>query len=253
MISSRTSIALVIPVFSLLLSPATAISQGHSISEEEIPTSQIATLALQIANKINSATLPTPKEMLEAYYSEITIGRCVWGLSPGITDSVLIRELKMFSHLRDSTIGYDLVSYVQTHKDRFVVIDDGFKGEENYWEPNSYWLQRIKSEYPGSTEGYEIEFDLDFASLMRRYRPDPDALGKTCSEYVTQDLAQHRDSYLEVYSEDDFKQWIPQCDTIRKIFQTLKMNILQKYAFAPFTQKLQDIDSTTIVPFHSVE
>lgn len=230
-----------------------AVSQGHTISDRDIPNSQEAQVALETANRLNARSLLTRKDMLQMYYTEIKIGRCVWGISPKITDSELIRELKMVSHLRDTSIGAECVLYVQNHQQSFSVVDDGFKGEENFWEPNSYWLERIKSEYPHSKESLEIEFDLEFTQLVRRFHIDLDARGKTCSQYWAEELARNREVYLEVYSQDDIKRWVPECEDVRKSFESTKTKLLQKYDHASFTKKLQEIDTTAIVVFHSVE
>jgi hypothetical protein len=146
----------------------------------------------------------------------------------------------------------NVVGYVQANQGRFRVVDDNWKGEENFCEPNRYWLERVNRTFPNSPEGKEIEFHLDFDEFIRRFDIDKGAKEKSCEQYVNEELKKSGDGYREVYSLDQLKQWIPKCEQARKNFDIGKKKLLEKFQNAPFTKKLQEIDQTIIVVFYHV-
>lgn len=57
-----------------------------------------------------------------------------------------------------------------------------------------------------------------------------DALGKTCEQYIQENLETYGNEYYrEVYSEDGIKQWIPECRKVRDEINAGKKQILDKY------------------------
>ena len=157
----------------------------------------------------------------------------------------------MFAYCGDSSLKAECVLYIQTYRARFRVVDDAWKGEDNFWEPNRFWIEEAKKSFPGSQEALEIEFDLDFKEFIRQFNIDEEAKGKTCQEYYDEDLKDNLDAH-EVYSKEEIARWPEECEHTRYEFTRGRLQILQKYKYAPYTKILQDIDITTIVVFHSV-
>jgi hypothetical protein len=251
MIQTRTPNTILLVAIILCLLQSIVGAQGHSIFDRDIPTQQDVQAILELAKRLNGRNQLTAKEMLQIYYAEKKIGRCVWGISPRVSNLYDGRDLGMLGYV-DSTVAAQCVLYVQTNRLRFRVVDDGWKGEENFWEPNEHWFERAKRAYPNSRETLEIEFDLEFSQFIRRFDIDLRAQGKTCDQYYKDELEKNGDVYRKVYSDDDIKQWVPECAKVRYDFQASRKRLLDKYRNAPFTKKLQNIDITTIVVFHSV-
>lgn len=239
-------------VIALCAQQPTLVAQGQSVFDRDIPSQDDVRASLDVTRRLAGQNHLTANEMLQIYYAEMEIGRCVWGISPRITDPQLIQELKIFGRYVDSSMAAEGARYVQTNQERFRVVDDGWKGEENFWEPNRYWLERVQRSFPNSPEANEIEFDLDFKLFVRRFDIDETAKGKSCEQYVNKQLKESGDIYKEVYSEDELKQWIPRCEQARNEFVIGKKRLLEKLRNAPFTKRLQEIDQTTIVVFYSV-
>jgi len=228
----------------------TLFAQGHNIFDREIPSQKDVEAGLEIAKRISVLDQLTPMDMLQLYKAEKKIGRCVWGISPRATDLTIEQQISISGCGVDSKTAAECVRYVQANQGRFRVVEDNWKGEENFCEPNRYWLERVYRTFPNSPEGKEIEFHLDFNEFIRHFDIDKSAKEKSCEQYVNEELK--KSGYREVYSPDELKQWIPKCEQARKNFEIGKKRLLEKFQNAPFTKKLQEIDQTIIVVFYHV-
>ena len=219
--------------------------------DQVMPSINSVVLSLNALDTLLQKSDLTNKDFLQVFYAEKTVGRCIWWLSSRMTgDTELIRQRKMFGFLNDTLLMNKCIAYVSAHKDRLKVVDDGWKGEDNFYEPTNYWLLRALSKYPDSTQTKEIEFNLDFNELVRQYDIQDDFIGKTCEQCVKDELEMGGEELRKNYSEDDIKQWVPNCKGVRKQFEEQRAALLEKYHNAHFTKKLRDINITTIVVFH---
>ena len=217
-----------------------------------LPSKESVIISLNTLNTILQKTDLTGEDILQIYYAERNVGRCVWGLSPKISDTALIHEMKMFGFLNDTSLMNKCILYICMHNDRFKVVDDTWKGEDNFWEPSRYWLLKAQSVYPDSIQTKKIEFDLDFNDLVRQFDIQDDFMGKTCEQCVKEELEMDGEELRKDYSEDDIRKWTPNCMEVRKQFDGRRKILLKKYDNAPFTKILKDIDVTTIVVFHGI-
>ncbi|OGP66920.1 MAG: hypothetical protein A2W27_08820 [Deltaproteobacteria bacterium RBG_16_44_11] len=199
--------------------------------------------SLQIVKKISLIKQPTAMEILHIYKAEQAISGCIWG-----EPSKTITTNQSFNCAADTKVRAEIILYVRTNQSRFKVVEDGFKGEYNFFEPNRYWLDRINESFPNSPESKEIEFDLDFNEFMREFDIYKKAKGQSCEQHIKQSF---KEGWYTIYTKDFIKQWIPECEQARKDFRIGRKKLLEKFQNAPFTKKLQDIDETTIVIFHS--
>jgi hypothetical protein len=248
---TRTHSPVVLAAILFLLSPALAASQGLSIFDRDLPAHQEVLASLELAQKLSVRPRLTATEFLNLYYAEKKIGRCVWGPSPRFKDPEL-RDARLIGYCRDSILSERCVNYVKANRSRFRVVDDEWKGENNFWEPTDVLLKRVKRAYPNSPEALEIEFDLEFNQFIRRFYIDPSARGKSCDQYCEELLEDAGDMYREVYSAEEISRWPSECASTRDEFEAGRKWLLDKYKNAPFTKKLQEIDVTTIVVLHSV-
>jgi len=220
--------------------------------DAQIPTEQEIRNSLVVARRLSVQPKLSAKEIHQIYFAEKNIGRSVWGASERISNLYDSQKIKAINYHGDISLSEQCLLYVQTNWARFRVVDDGWKGEENFIEPNRYWMDQIKKYYPNSVEAMEIEFDRDFKEFIRRFDIDEDAKGKTCDQYYSEELKKNLRVYLEVYSKEEIDNWPSECKNIRKEFQLARSQLLQKFKNAFFTKILQGIDPTTIVKFHSV-
>jgi hypothetical protein len=229
---------------------ATVFAEDHSIFDLNVPGLIDIVTSLQIVKKITKTKKLTASEILQIYKAEKKISRCVWSETP---DAITEQQIHMsVCSMADVKVLAECFLYVQTNSSRFKMVPDNFRGDENFWEPNRYWLERINKIVPHSQESKEIEFDLDFNEFIRHFDINEEEKGKSCKQHVNEELKADRDMFEDVYTEDDFKQWIPECEQARKNFEIGRRKLLKKFQNAPFTKKLKDIDKTTIVVFHHV-
>jgi len=158
---------------------------------------------------------------------------------------------KLFAFTGDSIGAAEAVAYVQLHRDRLRVVHDGWKGEDDFWEPTEELLRRMRRLHPGAPEAMEIEFDLEFNRWMRRVDIDVEARGKTCDQYYKEELKQYGEAFRRDYSDAEIAEWPSECCQAREEFQEARKQLLRKYRNAPFTKKLSAIDITTVVVIHS--
>lgn len=241
-------IMLVVIIVCLLHFSFVANAEISNLADDWRPEKKDLESSLRTVMKISNITHPAAKEILQIYKAEKVIGKCVWYMTTEpITEQQMIKH---FNCSADTKVITDIVRYIRTNQARFQVVDDGFKEEYNFCEPNRYWLDRIKKTFPDSLERTEIEFDLDFNEFIRQYDIDEDAKGQSCEQYVKKSWKEGQDAYREAgYSVEG---WIPECKQVRKNFQTGRKKLLKKYQNSPFIKKLQNIDKTTIVVFHHV-
>ena len=214
----------------------------QSIFDEKLPDIEKVKISLKTVEDIVVKKDLTGMDMLHVYFAEKVIGRCVWGVSPKIADSTSILESQIFGFLSDTLLMNKCIAYILSNKSHFKVVEDGYKGEDNFWEPNDYWFKQASRKYPNSIETKNIEFDLDFNKFIRKYDIDVDARGKTAEQYYKEDLEMGGD-----FSGIDIKDLIPACEDTRKEFSNGREELLRKYKNASFANKLKDIDTTTII------
>lgn len=229
--------------------PCSSLARQHSPYDQTIPDLTQLSASLELAAQLSTRITPTSKELLLFYYAEKKIGRAVWGLSPKFKWEDF-SQLDLFSYCRDSTVAAQAAAYIRSNRDRFKVVDDGWKGEDNFWEPTDHFLLRLKQSYPHTIEVMEVEFDMEFNQFIRRFWIDTDAQGKTCDQYCKEEL-EHNGELKEAYTDVEIAKWPAECAKEREEFGAARKQLLNKYRNASFTKVLSDIDVTTIVVHHS--
>ncbi len=175
---------------------------------------------------------------MRIYRAEEAIGAYSIGIPLTAPDTLIAKMAYFNTELRSKC-----AKYVRENLNRFQEVDDGWKGEENYWEPNRYWLDKIIKLYPDSYERKEIEWDFEYKAFIRQFSFDEEAKGKMCEEYYHASELR----YKEVYSEKEIDEAISSCRELRARFQSGRAVLLKKYGDLPFTKKLRDIEVTTVV------
>jgi hypothetical protein len=231
----------------------TEVAVGQqSVFDRVIPSDSILRASLDIANALAVKQHLTSAEILQIYFAENIVGRFVWARSQKDAQQFPPPYIGGRYFTPDSGLVNQCVFYVGKNHSRFRPVSDAWKGEEDFTEPNRFWLKQAIALDPNSAEASNIEFDLDFKDLVRDINIDEDARGKTCQQFHDEDLKRHLDSYLDVYQKEEMDRWPAECDSARSSFIRKRDHLLRTYKFAPFTKILQDIDATTIVVFHSV-
>lgn len=243
------TIATAFLIFFLLVS--TMIAQ-QSKFDMDISSMEEVQASLETANRLASKDKLTMDEIHLIYFAEKQIGRCVWGVSE--RDSSLFGKQHIAAHnyYSDRTITEQCLQYVLKNRSRFRVVGDGWKGDNNFWEPTGFWAVEANKYYPNSIQSMEIEFDLEFKEFIRQFYIVEAAKGKTCQQYHEERLKKFIDVYLDVYTREEINQWPAECEKVREKFIHGQSKLLKKFQNAPFTHILQDIDPTTIVVIHSV-
>jgi len=196
--------------------------------------------SLRLAQSLSAQQSRSAADFLKIYRAEEAIGAFIIGIPPGTPDTLHVKMGYFHTELKTQC-----VKYVRENLNRFQEVDDGWKGESNYWEPNRQWLDKIIRRYPDSYERKEIEWDFEYKAFIRQFSFDEEARGKTCEEYY-QD-PERREAYQEVYSEKEIDEANPSCRELRAKFQSGREALLKKYGNLPFTKKLRNIDVTTVV------
>ncbi|MCX6142703.1 MAG: hypothetical protein NTZ35_05735 [Ignavibacteriales bacterium] len=233
------------PDTAFYLPSSTGSGRGFNAFDREIPASEEVRSSLEVANRLAAKNELTAIEMAQIYFAEKTVGRSVWGPTNYRSRSDV--DAVIFSQFLDTTLGNQCLRYIRMWRDRFQVVDDHWKGEENFWEPTLYWAEQAEKHFPGSMEAKEIAFDLEFKGFMSGFDIDEDAKGKTCEQYYKDNL----ENYLDNFSKEEIDTWPSSCESIRRQFIRGRSELLRKYKNAPFTKVLQDIDPTTVVETHS--
>jgi hypothetical protein len=230
-----------------------SIMYGQQSTDEEYIDSAIAKNSLAVINTILRNDSLTALDIKSIYHHEIIIGKYIGNMTYQQIVTWPNKPANYESYKRNDSTLYECIKYVQLNKKYFRIVDDKWKGDDNYWEPNRYWIYRIQMKYSDSYEAKEIEYDLDFKEFMREYDIDMESKGLDCDTYITNiTTGRSGDFYKEVYSEDEIKTWVPECKEARRKFRIGKKKILEKYQYAPFTKSLQDIDESFIVVYHSI-
>jgi hypothetical protein len=199
---------------------------------------------LRLAQSPSAQHPRSAADFLKIYGVEEAIGAFAIGIPPGTPDTIAAKMGYFHTELRSRC-----AKYVGEDLNRFQEVDDGWKGESNYWEPNRYWLDEIIRLYPDSYERKEIEWDFEYKAFIRQFSFDEEARGKTCEEYYHD--PERRKAYQKVYSEKEIDEAIPSCRELRAKFESGRAALLKKYGNLPFTKKLRDIDVTTVILFLS--
>jgi len=152
----------------------------------------------------------------------------------------------------DSVRGSRCLQYVRNNIAHFRVVDDGWKGEENFMEPYKFWDSVAHQLYPNSSEANEISFDIDFKDMIRKYSIDTSAFGKTCEQYCKDVFQGDSTYYLKYYTREEISKWPQECAERRARFESEKTKLLEKYGDEPFTKVLRYIDPTMIVIYYTV-
>jgi len=217
---------------------------GQTIHDAIFIDREQAESSLRAAQSPSAQQPKSAADFLKIYRTEEAIGRFSLGIPPGTPDT-LAAKMGYF----DTELRSRCAEYVRENLNRFQEVDDGWKGESNYWEPNRTWLDEIIRLYPDSYERKEMEWDFEYKAFIRQFSFDEEARGKTCEEYY-HDPAR-REVCKEVYSEKEIDEAIPSCRELRAKFQSGRAVLLKKYGDLPFTKKLRDIEVTTVVLYLS--
>lgn len=226
---------------------------GQQSTDEVFYDSANAKNSLLVINTILRKDSLDALDIKSIYYHEIIIGRYIGNMT---YQQIVLWPKKTTNYENDKQNDptfNECIKYIQRNKAYFRVVDDHWKGDDNYWEPNRYWIYRIQMKYSASYEAKEIEYDLDFKDFIREFDIDGESKGLDCETYIKSiTTGSHGDIYKEVYSEDEIKTWVPECKEARRKFRIGKNKLLEKYQNAPFTKSLQDIDESVVVVYHSI-
>lgn len=204
---------------------------GPTVHDEIRATPSEVRHALAAARSLNEKSELSPVEILTLYHAEERIGAFRW------TQASNAREPALFS---------ECTSYMRSNGERFREVHDGWKGEENYFEPNSFWAEKLRRVSAKTSELAEIEFDLKFKDLIRFFRHDGRAIGKECSRFYAE-LIRSNPEYLDMYSRDEIDSMGPSCVSERKRFIKLRDALLKEYPSVPAGRKLRAVDPTEVV------
>lgn len=238
--------------FLLLLLPVSITLGQQSKFDTEIPNVEVVRTSLAVAASLMSKDKLTTDEIRQVYFAEKQIGKCVWGVSA--RDTAYYNPLYVAAHnfYSDSNVTKQCLLYVQKYRNRFRVVNDGWKGDSNFMEPTLYWMEQANNSYPNASGAKEIEFDLEFNAFIRRFTIDEEAKGTTCQQYFEEHIEPNLEVYLDVMTKEELCQWPADCERAREEFARGRAALLEKYRHAPFTKILQDIDPTMIVVIYSV-
>ncbi len=221
----------------------------QSIYDAQIPDKMEIKSSLQLIQETSVKSELTAQEMLQVYKAEVIISKSVgaWrsgSIIPDGLDSLWWR----WGRVVDSTQSMACIAHIRKNYKLYRLVDDVWKGEENFLEPNRYWSEQLQNIFPDSPEAKEVAFDLDFKDFIRQYYIDVDAKGKSCEKYYKEFIKEYGDQFKDTgYTDEEMKQWAPECEKVRESFKNCKKLLLDKYHNAPFTKILFDIDVTTIV------
>ena len=204
---------------------------GYTQHDQVKTTKSEALAALETARTLSKKNLRTGTDIIALYHAEEKIGAFRRILVGGPDNEQII---------------VDCESYVSSNNARFREVNDGWKGENNYFEPNSFWADALKKVSPNAIEVREIDFDLKFKDLVRSFRHDERALGKDCATFYS-DLMRSEPMYAEGYSKEEISSMAPSCMLQRKEFSRRKDALLKEFSDIPAAKKLETLDPTEIV------
>lgn len=207
----------------------------------------------EIANKLKNKKVKAVADILALYEAEKSMGAFIRSLSVDISDSELFRHFQSdYWRGRDVDVDlyFDCIHYMRPSKARFRIVDDGWKGEANFWEPDTYWLDMIVKTYPDSIERWKIEWDIDYKNTVREFTFNPDAKGKSCEAFYM-DIIKEWPEFKEFYSDTDISNIIKDCNEKRTKFGQRLNELSKKYEgksyITPHIKKLREIDPKTVV------
>jgi len=238
--------------FLLLLLPVFTTLAQQSKFDREIPNVEVVRTSLEVAANLMSKDKLTVDQIRQVYFAEEQIGKCVWGVSARDTAYYGSQYVAAHNFYSDLNVTKQCVLYVQKYRNRFRVVNDGWKGDSNFMEPTQYWEEQATNRYPNAAEAREIGFDLEFNAFIRRFVIDEEARGTTCEQYFREHIEPNLEVYLDVMTKEELYQWPADCERVREEFTRGRSQLLEKYRNAPFTKTLQDIDPSTIVVIYSV-
>ena len=187
--------------------------------------------ALDIAKTLTEKKARTSGEIIKIYRAEEKIG-------------ALSRSSPHREDLKE--IVSKCAAYVSANRSRFREVHDGWKGEENHFEPTAFWAEELRGVSPEAAEIREIEFDVKFKDLMRSFRHDDRAIGKDCATFYA-DIVRAEPTYSESYSKEEIASMAPSCAEQRDKFIRQRNALLKEYSDLPAAKKLSEIDPTEIV------
>ena len=126
---------------------------------------------------------------------------------------------------------------------RFREVHDGWKGEENHFEPTAFWA---KSRGAPKQRRFENRIRRKFKDLMRSFRHDDRAIGKDCATFYA-GIVRAEPTYSESYSKEEIESMAPSCAEQRNKFIRQRNALLKEYSDLPAAKKLSEIDPTEIV------
>lgn len=201
---------------------------GYTKHDQITATSSEALTALEIARRLGGQNLQTGTDAIALYRAEEKIGAFRWALV-GEPD---FRQIIV-----------DCESYVVENRERFREVHDGWKGEANYFEPDSFWADALRRLSPNAKEVREIDFDLKFKDLQRAFRHDPRARGMDCATFYKDGIPADQRGY----AADAIGSLSTSCDLQRKEYIRRRDALIEEFADLPSAKKLKDIDPTEIV------
>jgi hypothetical protein len=148
--------------------------------------------------------------------------------------------------LQRNDIQIECAVYVKRHIDRFREVSDGWKGEDNTWEPNAFWPNYLKKQGHSGIEAREMEFDLTFKDFIRMYKFDKRAKQKSCRQYY-ENIVNAEPLYLEIYTKEEIDSMPPSCEEQRKKFENGREELQHRFSDVPAVDKLRKIDPTTVI------
>jgi hypothetical protein len=214
-----------------IVSADEAYQYGPTEHDLVVSTPEEALAALDVARTLNAKNSRTGADTMALYHAEEKIGayayrRSEWDDEPD----------------RDP-IHVDCESYVKDNQARFRAVFDGWKGESNYFEPDSFWADALRKLSPNAKEIREIEFDLKFKDLQRAFRHDPRARGVDCATFYKDGIPADERGY----AADEIESLAASCELQRKEYIRRRNTLLEEFADRPAVRKLKDVDPMEIV------
>jgi hypothetical protein len=209
----------------------TAPTYGWTEHDFLTSTSSEAAAALTLVKAFGKKPLRSGAEAIALYRAEEKIGAF---------------RMSSVEEFKDERLVLDCNSYVEEHRARFREVHDGWKGDRNYFEPNSHWADSLRKLLPEAPEAREMHFDLKFKDLQREFRHDSRAIGKDCATFY-RDLLRSEPMFSESYAPDEIATMAPSCESQRAKYIRRRDELLKNFGDLPAARKLERIDATEVV------
>lgn len=200
-----------------------------------------AVICLNKAKKLISKKDKTASDIYLLYESEECLSNYIFGYAPNMPEPSFTKL-----NISKTSSKYKCISYIRDNISRFREIHDNWKGEENLWEPNYYWLNVIKGKYPNSKERWTIEWSLAYKNFIRQFEFSKSAEGKTCDEYY-EGFIKKKPEYLEYYSKEEIASRKRDCELKRELYRKLFADLLDQYKDVPIEKKMYDVDEKSVI------